>query len=323
MTSGDLLADRRMEMARALRERGDPEAALDVLAQALERVPDWVEGCFLLAEWQDDAGERDAAIDGYRRCLELDPDDRMGAVLRLALLGAVAEPPRPPPAYVVGVFDGYAEAFDSALVERLAYRVPDELHRLVMEHAGPEARFARVLDLGCGTGLAGECFRSAADCLDGVDLSEGMIAVARRKSLYDMLEVAEAVEFTARSEGRYDLVVAADVLVYLGDLAPLFRAVARALTPCGRFAFSVEAASGNGFRLTPGHRYAHGEAYLRRVLEEAGLAIMELRPSRCRLEAGRPVDGLLILAVQGEAVARTPDISAASATGAMRPSRDA
>jgi len=302
MTSGDLLADRRMEMARALHERGDPEAALDVLTQALELAPAWVAGRFLLGEWQEKAGARDAAVDAYRSCLAQDPADRMGAVLRLALLGAMAEPPLPPPAYVAGVFDDYAETFESALVERLGYRVPEELHRLVTTRPGGGTSFARVLDLGCGTGLAGERFRGAAAWLEGVDLSEGMVAVARRKALYDLLEVGEAVGFAARHRSHYDLVLAADVLVYLGDLVPLVGAVARALVPGGCFAFSVEATAGDGFRLTAGHRYAHSEAYLRSVIEEAGLAVLELRPSRCRLEAGRPVDGLMVLAARSETV---------------------
>lgn len=320
MTSGDLLADRRMEMARALHERGDAAAAIDVLAQALELVPAWVEGRFLLGEWQDMAGHRDAAIDAYRTCLALDADDRMGAVLRLALLGAVAEPPVPPPAYVAGVFDHYAEDFESALVERLAYRVPTELHRLVGVVAGEGAAFRRVLDLGCGTGLAGERFRTSSAWLEGVDLSEGMVAVARRKALYDRLETGEAVAFVGREEARYDLVVAADVLVYLGDLAGLVAGVARALASGGRFAFSVEALGGDGFRLTAGHRYAHSLAYLRGVLDGAGLCIEAVEAVACRMEAGRPVEGLLIVARRPDTVAMVDAIAgAASAMNRTRP----
>ena len=296
MTSGDLLADRRLEMARALRERGDGAAALELLEQALERAPEWAAGHFLLGEWRDGAGDRDGAVSAYGRALALDPEDRAGAILRLALIGAAAMPDAPPPAYVAGVFDDHAEDFDSALVERLGYTVPQALEALVREGSDGALRFARVLDLGCGTGLAGERFREAAAWLEGVDLSEGMVAVARRKKLYDALAVGEAHAFLAGFPASYDLIVAADVLVYLGDLADLFSAVARALSPGGRFAFSVERGEGEGFVLNRGHRYAHGEAYIARRLAEAELVPLELRRATCRMEAGVPVEGLLVVA---------------------------
>ncbi len=283
-------------MARALRERGDEAAAIELLEQALELAPDWAAGHFLLGEWRDGAGDRDGAVAAYSRALVLDPEDRAGAILRLALIGAAAMPDAPPPAYVAGVFDDHAEDFDSALVERLAYTVPQALTDLVTEFARDDVRFARVLDLGCGTGLAGERFRDAAAWLEGVDLSEGMVAVARRKGFYDALAVDEAHAFLDGVTATYDLIVAADVLVYLGDLAALFQAARCALQPGGRFVFSVERGQGDGFVLNRGHRYAHGEGYIAAGLAAAGLTLVEMRRAVCRMEAGRPVEGLLVLA---------------------------
>jgi predicted TPR repeat methyltransferase len=301
MTSGDLLADRRLEMARALMERGDVSAAIELLEQALERACEWAAGHFLLGEWRDGAGDRDGAVEAYSRALALDPQDRAGAILRLALIGAAAMPDAPPPAYVAGVFDDHAEDFDSALVERLGYTVPRALADLVAELAYDDGRFARVLDLGCGTGLAGERFRDRAAWLEGVDLSEGMVAVARRKGFYDALAVDEAHAFLAGVTACYDLIVAADVLVYLGDLAGLFQAARRALLPGGRFAFSVEQGQGDGFVLNRGHRYAHGENYVAAGLAAAGLTLVEMRHAVCRMEGGQPVEGLLVLAERSRA----------------------
>ncbi len=74
-----------------------------------------------------------------------------GAALKLALLGAAPVPEVPPSAYVEGLFDDYAERFETALVEKLNYSVPAKLFSLVEPH-GP---FRLTVDLGCGTGLFG------------------------------------------------------------------------------------------------------------------------------------------------------------------------
>jgi predicted TPR repeat methyltransferase len=297
MASGNPLADRRMEMARALRARGDRAAAAELLEQAVDIAPAWAEGWFLLGEWLQADGRRGDAVAAYARCLGLDAADRLGAVLRLALLGAVAAPPAMPPAYVAGVFDECAGRFDEALLGRLAYSVPAGLHALVAARAGADAAFARALDLGCGTGLAGERFRAACAWLEGVDLSAGMIARARRKGLYDLLATGDALGALADAPAaHYDLVLAADVLVYFGELGPLMGAVARVLMQGGRFAFSTEALAGDAWRLTAGHRFAHGGAYLRAVMDAAGLAVEAMEETVCRKEAGRDVAGWLVLA---------------------------
>jgi predicted TPR repeat methyltransferase len=227
----------------------------------------------------------------------------MGAILRLALLGAVAQQPGLPGAYVAAVFDGYAPRFEASLLQALDYRVPAELADLVAATPGAAGGCGRVLDLGCGTGLAGERLRARAAWLEGVDLSARMVEVARRKALYDELAVEDACAFLALRPRRYDLIVAADVLVYFGDLAGILACVGAALADGGRFAFSVEAADGDGFRLTPGQRYAHSEGYLRGSLAAAGFDLLELRARACRLEGGRPVPGLLAVAAPGRSVA--------------------
>ena len=90
--------------------------------------------------------------------------------------------------------------------------------------------FAHALDLGCGTGLAGVAFRDCVERLEGIDLSPGMVAEARAKGIYDALHVGEVVaHLKAATDRQFDLILAADVLVYVGDLAPLFLEVARVL----------------------------------------------------------------------------------------------
>lgn len=308
MSSGNFLADRRLELARALMGAGDGPAALSLLEQALELAPDWAEAWFLMGEWRADAGQRDAAVAAYARCLALDPRDRMGAIVRLALLGAAPQPRRLPTAYVAGVFDEYAPRFDAALLQALEYQVPELMWQTVEDLLPEGSTLGAVLDLGCGTGLAGERFRARAAWLEGIDLSPGMLREAGRRAIYDRLEVAEITAHLAAPKRPYDLILAADVLIYFGDLAPVMALVAQALAPGGRFAFSTERVDMNGYRLTAGQRYAHGEAYLSAIIGAAGLRLEVLRQIVCRREAGAPVPGLLAVAMRPEDTAR--DLSA-------------
>jgi predicted TPR repeat methyltransferase len=154
-----------------------------------------------------------------------------------------------------------------------------------------------MLDLGCGTGLAGQAFADFADEIVGVDLSPGMIAEARRKDIYARLETADLQAFLAGESGRSaDLVIAADVLVYVADLAPLCREVARALSPAGLFAFTVETHDGQGVILGERLRYAHAAGYIQSALAGTGFEAVKLGPASTRKENGLAVPGLLAVA---------------------------
>jgi predicted TPR repeat methyltransferase len=201
--------------------------------------------------------------------------------------------------HVRRLFDQHAPRFDESLLQRLDYRAPQLLLDAVTAAAGSAgrpARFAAILDLGCGTGLAGAAFRSAVDRLTGVDLSAAMIDEARRKAIYDRLETGELVGFLAAeaaAEARYDLVVAADVLVYVEDLAVVAAAVRRVLAQGGLFGFTVETHPGDGVLLRESLRYAHGAAHVRAAMAGAGLALARLTEVSTRTEKGEPVAGLL------------------------------
>jgi predicted TPR repeat methyltransferase len=298
-SSGDLTADRRRSLAREYLAAGEPQAAAELMEQALELVPDWVVGWFELAEFREAAGDRDGAVAAYERCLFLDAEDHCGASLRLVRLQARAAPAAPPAAHVRDLFDGYAGRFEKSLVEGLGYRVPEDLAALLAAHA-PDRRFAAALDLGCGTGLMAPLLRPRVDRLEGVDLSSAMVEGARAKGLYDALAVAElVVDLTTRSTARFDLVVAADVFCYLGDLAPAFGQVARVLAAGGLFAFSVEALSADEsdepWRLRDSLRYAHAAPHVETLARAAGLAPLALHPSVGRRDRGRDVAALLCL----------------------------
>ena len=302
VSSGDLSADRRYQWALDLVARGDLAGAADLLAQTVELAPGFAAAWFTLGEVREKRGDRTGAAAAFTRAREADPQDRQGAGLQLARLGAGAANPAMSEAYVRHLFDQYAGRYDTALTEHLRYRGPAILFdavRGVMRGLGHPLQFGDVLDLGCGTGLAGAAFRPLAARLVGVDLSPAMITKANDKGLYDETHVARIEDFlndAAADPGCYDLVLAADVFVYLGDLAPVFAGIRKILAPGGMLAFTAETHDDGGAKLLPTLRFAHGEDHLRELLGASAFAIHHFARTSVRSEKGAPVDGLVVVA---------------------------
>jgi predicted TPR repeat methyltransferase len=302
VSSGDLIADRRYKWALDHAAQGDFSGAADILAQTLELAPRFATAWFALGAIRDQLGDRDGAISAFEQARATDPEDYHGARLQLARLGAGETTPALTETYVRRLFDQYAARYDTALTERLNYRGPPLLHdavETVMRAAARPMRFGSMLDLGCGTGLGGAAFRPNVDWLVGVDLSPAMIAQAATKGLYARLVNAALADFLADEagdKGNYHLVLAADVFVYVNDLAPIIAGIARVLVPDGLLAFTVETHAGGGVKLLPTLRYAHGEDYVRGVLGAAGLVLAHLAKAAVRSEKGVPVDSLVVVA---------------------------
>lgn len=295
ISSGDLIADRRYDRARAYEADGDLAAAADLYAQAVELSPGFASAWFALGEIRDRLGERDGARAAFSQALAIDSADRHGAALQLARLGAADPAAVAVHTYVRTLFDQYAPRFDRALAD-LSYSAPAMLRDAVTAHG---TRFGSMLDLGCGTGLAGAAFRAHVDWLVGVDLSSKMVEAARAKGLYDRLAVAEIGAYLAaeiESSSEFHLVVAADVFAYIPDLAAIVSSVARVLAPGALFAFTVETHEGEGAIVGAKMRYAHSADFVRTAVADAGLTLLELRAASTRTENRIPVPGLLIVA---------------------------
>ncbi len=229
------------------------------------------------------------AVAAYRTALERGGDPAQIAYA-LAAIGAGGAPNASPVDYVKGLFDQYADHFDRHLLEVLAYRTPALLDAAIRRALPPDAP-ARLdtLDLGCGTGLCGHYLRAYSGTLTGVDLSPKMLEKAAQSGLYDELLCDELQRFLSGRVDRYDLIVAGDVFVYLGDLAPVFAQAHQALRPGGSFCFSVEAAEaeeGPDMCLRPSNRYAHSLPYLRRLALAAGFDVLEAESHPARQEHG-------------------------------------
>ncbi len=300
LSSGDVIADRRADYAKMLAESGDAEAAAELMEQALELAPAWAAGWYRLATYQEKAGKMDAAVEAYRRTLDLDPQDIFGAGLKLALLGDAETPAQPSSRYVERLFDDYADRFETSLVEKLDYSVPQKLAALV---ASTGRHYRCAVDLGCGTGLLGPEIRAHVVSLEGFDLSQNMLVKAAEKHVYDYLSQADlslipeaSGIFTDGARHRADLVTAADVLMYLGNLESVFAIVDDLAMTGADFVFSVEdGGEGDGFSLAPSLRYAHSQTYIEGLAAAHGLEILDIVKTTIRKDGGKPVSGILFL----------------------------
>ncbi|MCA1405224.1 methyltransferase domain-containing protein [Ensifer sp. IC3342] len=246
------------------------------------------------------SGNLGAAATAYAEVLALDPEDHGGAAVRLASIGRGETPLKAPDAYVATLFDQHADVFENVLVDQLNYCVPLLVRqRLQALGLGP---FQRVLDLGCGTGLTGGALRDMADDITGIDLSENMVEIAHEKDIYETLYVAEAVDFLDdNDEAPFDLIVATDVLPYMGALEALFFGAVDNLVPGGLLIFSsetlpAETFAGRDYMVGPHQRFAHSEAYLRDRLTATGFEVIEIGDITVRMEAGEPIAGQLVVA---------------------------
>lgn len=303
--SGDPAADRRAGYAETLAHIGDIAAAVEVMQGALELAPGWAAGWVRLGDYCEMSGDVEGARAAFARAVAADPADPLGASLRRELLGAEPMLDAMPPAFVELLFDQYAPRFEVSLVDKLGYRGPDLVLK-ALDRAGA-GRAARALDLGCGTGLMGQVLRGRCDWLEGIDLSSAMLEEAERKGVYDRLDKAD-IAMLDLGGAPYDLIVAADVFIYLGALERVIAWVAGMLRPGGHLAFTVETGSAP-VELRQSRRFAHSTAYVEGLLSDAGFTGLRLAPCVLRHDRGAPVDGMVV-------VATAPAMSGARPEGA-------
>ena len=200
---------------------------------------------------------------------------------------------RAPSGYVRNLFDQFADNFDEYLVLRLGYSGPKILRHLATSFLGPPLPARDILDLGCGTGLAGSAFKPFARTLTGVDVSPQMLAKARSRAIYDTLVEADIEALPPTMAGPFDIVLAADVLVFFGDLERLFTEVRSRLRSGGHWLFTCERFEGEGFqRKRVNNRYRHSAGYLRQCAAAHGFVVESLIECVARHEAGQPVNCL-------------------------------
>ena len=292
--SGHLIADRRAEFAATMAHLGDMDAAIEILRSALDIAPDWAAGWFRLGEYFELIDDRDSAIDAWRHVVEHDPSDPFGAGLKIDLMSGLTVSDTAPSAFVEMLFDQYAPRFETSLVEKLEYRAPDLLMQGLMETGLKTAK--KTLDLGCGTGLMGERLRPYTEWLGGYDISQGMLNEAQDKNIYDLLEKQD-LNALEPVHGQFDLIVAADVFIYLGALERIVSWTSHALTANGRFAFTLERGD-LPYQLKDSRRFAHSKPYVQDLLQQAGFTHMHLVDCVLRQDRGQDVNGFMVVATR-------------------------
>ncbi|KAJ0408959.1 hypothetical protein P43SY_002838 [Pythium insidiosum] len=237
------------------------------------------------------------AVDHMLRVVAQDDNDAVAhTVLRHSLATLRGDATVAAPAYVRQVFDDLAESFEEKLVTHLEYRVPwqlvDALQRC--DALAPSAKPIDAVDLGCGTGLCGRLLRPFVTSITGIDLSPLMIEKTRATGFYDTLHCDDIAPFLQRvPNASLDLVISADVWIYVGALEEIFSLVTAKLNSGKWFAFSTEllAAATEGFRLAASGRFQHTERYIQDLAARFGFVIRVTQPVDVRKESGEPIAG--------------------------------
>jgi predicted TPR repeat methyltransferase len=325
------LAEAHYNMANVFEDQGKLDEAIGFYRKALEIKPDYVEAHCGIGNVFEDQGKLHEAIGFYRKALEIAPNHAraycsMGNALKYqgklaeaaacfekaveldpenssakhhlaAVTGRTTE--APPQEYIRKVFDHYSPKFERHVVETLHYKIPSLLRQNFHTIVKNDLHFKNVIDLGCGTGLAGIEFRLNADRLSGIDISPKIVEEAKKKHVYDILRVADIIEFLNDTDEKYDLFIATDVFVYSGNLKGIFESVQNCSLSGAYFLFSTENCAGNEYILRPTGRYAHSRTYIQSLAKEYGFVIEMCQAAGVRKEHGQWIMGDIFILKSG------------------------
>ncbi|MBR1606015.1 MAG: tetratricopeptide repeat protein [Alphaproteobacteria bacterium] len=202
--------------------------------------------------------------------------------------------------YIQEIFDIFADDFENVLAD-LGYCVPqlfeNELAQIFIADSPVKLK---ILDAGCGTGLCGPFLKKYA-CLRGLyglDLSREMLKRAAQKNVYDQLICQDFELYLKETKQKFDLIVAADVFTYFGELQNLVIGCQKNLNKNGRILFSVSANNENDsdYYLHASGRFLHHRKYIERILSNNGLEIEKIGEHVLRTEGEKQVWGYIVSA---------------------------
>lgn len=288
----------RYDLAVAQHKNGQIDAAIACLQDLIREMPHVSPARAKLAYFLYENGRNEEAAGVYDDWLAFEPDNPEVAHMLQAAAGRDLS--RCSTDFIVTHFDRLAPQFDKRLVSDLKYCGHEIASKALLAHS-PVGMRGRTLDAGCGTGLCGPLLRPHASELVGVDLSTEMVKLAEAREVYDHLVVSEICDYLSRSAGAFDFIVSSDTLIYFGDLQPVVSAARSALGSHGIFVATFErigASAGRDltYRLGPHGRYGHSPQYLEAAFSREGFDVLSLDSEAIRVELGKPVEGLIIVA---------------------------
>ena len=323
LTLDNSISDAYISLAIALRKLGQITTSLATLEKQAQPIQqDWIQEWVLLLalteqqpaidNWLNDnkenpdcliatagyileQGYAQLAIQLYERLTSLYPNN-LGLLHQLHSLKGVRTD-QPPSEYVTELFDACAGEFEQRLVEILDYQVPTLIAKVTQSYI--QQTVDKVIDLGCGTGLVGRALREvlSIEHLIGVDLSAEMLLQSESNGGYQTLHQGDIVTYLS-TQHAVDLITAADVLIYVGDVTPLLAAANHALTDNGFFIFSTENCQ-HDWCLTKSGRYQHSVSHIANALTQSGLKLAAHQACNIRMENNQPVKGTIFVACKG------------------------
>ena len=279
-------------LGNALNDLGQLDDAVKSYEKALAIKPDYAEAHNNLGNVLKDLGQLDDAVKSYERALAIKPDYLVPQHMINALTGNTST--EPPKEYVKNLFDDYAEGFDDSLIKQLGYKLPFLMKELILKLDPLRNKFEKVIDLGCGTGLTGIELRDISNNLTGIDISSNMVAKTRELDVYDHLIEGDVVDILSSSKEKYDLFIALDVFIYIGELTKMFKTVRQCCNKNALFIFSIEAQEEDGYSLLKSARYSHSESYILKTASD-GFKLIESQEVSLRKERDGWIDGKIFI----------------------------
>jgi predicted TPR repeat methyltransferase len=203
--------------------------------------------------------------------------------------------------HIKSMFDKSADVFENHLLHTLQYQVPQLMAEILNNYIDKNSNF-NILDLGCGTGLMGQELHRYANNLVGIDISSQMLKKAVEKGIYTELYANNIEQYrnSANSVRMFDLITAADVFVYIGDLHNIFDNVKQLIKKDGLFTFSIEYLENDeiDFLVSSGGKIAHSQRYIDHLINTYGFCKLTSEKCVLRKDGGKDVDGEIYILIK-------------------------
>ena len=286
-------AEAHNNLGAAIKEQGRLDEAIENYEKAITLKPDYVAAYGNLGDALREIGRLEEATAIYKKAIKIMPNFLEAKHWLATLTGVTTN--SAPRDLVEKLFDGYANKFEHSLVQQLEYNIPKIITKMIVSRKAKDS-LGSVLDLGCGTGLAGVEIKKLCKNLVGIDLSKLMLEKARKKNIYTKLVHGDILEFLSIEDLDFDYYISTDTFVYIGDLYNVFRLIKSRNSSGGKLVFSTEHRENDNFILETSGRYSHSKKYIESLCKKCDFKLSYFEKSKLRKEKGEFLTaGLYIL----------------------------